>query len=335
MNVFVDYLSQGLRASRAPLSAGAVIVLAVWIQVSQRLSESWSNEPFVRHVLGLFETVSGIALGTALVLVVGIAGTVIIKASSILVEPGMRWVVSRWHRRTAVRSHMRRGRFDPFENNNSTEDAAYLIVQRERKYFSNSWQWLVDWFPRKSDYIAYEEAHIWDSPRWGEEILNWVVNEIYVALRPQWPRESLLSLRRRISDDTDLRRKVMDLEREIEANPAACFTNGEHQVLMSRLNAQVSENDYRVAVTPPLALLSISIGIAWWSWVLFLLPLLLVVYGASLAKREEISRLALGWLLDGKGTCHSLRQVRLWAREMAVSIKNDGTYFNPGLADDS
>ena len=79
-----------------------------------------------------------------------------------------------------------------------------------------------------------------------------------------------------------------------------------------------------MAVVPALITLIVSVGLWGWNWLLWSIPLLIIVYGSSLSKRDDTTLLALTWLLDGNGTCHTLEMLRLWAHEQSYEIRSSG-----------
>jgi len=144
--------------------------------------------------------------------------------------------------------------------------------------------------------------------------MGWVAGVIIDISPSIHLEESRSRLRQRLSEEGELQHLIINLEKEIERNPSAPFVENNGSTFVDRLDALVGENEYRAAVTPPLLLLLISVGIEWWAWALVGVPVLILVYGASLAKRDDIALLALGWLLDGKGTSHALEEIQRWAR---------------------
>ena len=161
-------------------------------------------------------------------------------------------------------------------------------------------------------------------PQWPERILAWVTMEVFAGLAPDYPTETFIDMRNRLSDDGELRRLSLDFERDLHRNPSAPFIGDSRGSFAERLDARQYEDDFRVAVVPALMILIISLGVSGWSWILWSIPLLLAVYGSSLSKRDDTTLLALSWLLDGNGSCHTLEMLRLWARERSYEIRSSG-----------
>ena len=177
-----------------------------------------------------------------------------------------------------------------------------------------------DWVPGKDAYIAYHVANFWLEPRWGKKVVVWAAHEVYDQVDQDRIQESFDTMRSRLARDNELRQLVVSLERELEGNPAAPFVGEESSNVLERITSAISENDYRLAVMPALAALLTSIALAWWPWVFVLIPITLLVYGSSLARRDDVPRSALGWLLDGRGSSYALDEVRLWTNREAMRI---------------
>lgn len=317
MNAVISTLADGLRKSRAPLSAGLLVVVAVWIQVADHLAAGWLGEEFGSQVFDVLGSLQGVGTGTFILFVIGMVGTVAIRASGLLLEPPMKWFVERWQERCAVRAHYRMKRREFSRQEEGFPGMVVEFVAEQRKFLRNSWRWLVDWFPGREAYIDYNIDNFWVRPKWDKEVIGWVSG---VVVRTVNLATSQRDLKRHLSQDSELRSLVINLEKEIERNPSAPFVENNGSSFVDRLDASKSENEYRTAVTPPLLALVISVGIEWWSWVFISIPVLVLVYGASLAKRDDISLLALGWLLDEKGTSQALEEIRRWAHEYALNL---------------
>ena len=274
MNSLIQVLSQALRNSRAPLAAGALVVTALWIQISDDISAQWARSDFGSQLVSLAGMLRGIGVGTIAFVAVGVAGSVSIRAFQLFVEPVMRWLLSKW---TWIRY-------------------------------------------RREGHSRFRE------PRWSRRIFGWVTKEVFAGLEPDYPVEKLSDMRSRLLSDSELRRLALDLENELRRSPSAPFVGDSRGSFAERLDARQYEDDFRVAVIPALITLVVSIGTSGWSWLLLSIPLLIVVYVASLSKRDDTTLLALTWLLDGNGTCHTLQMLRLHAREESHEIRVNRAY---------
>lgn len=96
MNTLITAFSQALRASRAPLSAGTLLLGAIWIQLADHLSGDWQGRLFGEQLVDVLTSLQGLGVATLLLVVVGVAGSVSTRASKLLLEPAMRWLVARW-----------------------------------------------------------------------------------------------------------------------------------------------------------------------------------------------------------------------------------------------
>ena len=316
----LDFALTSFRRSRAPLSSGALVALAIWIQVADLLSDDWPGSRFATQLSALFSSLQTVGLGMLLLLVVGVAGSLATRTSRLLLDPPMRWFVASWQERKDVREHLRRNRPGPFEIGGSEAEFAELLEAERRQYVRNTIVWLLDWFPRRDAYIKYTRKNLWLKPKWDRKILGWIAGEVYNNLHHDKRLETPAELRRRLRKDNSLQSAILSLEGELERNPAAPFTGDQESDLVTRLDTLSSENEYRLAVMPSLIFLLVGIGISWWYWALFVIPLPLLIYGSSLSKQDDVPVLALGWLLDGRGTSHSLEELRLWATREADRI---------------
>ena len=322
MNTLIATILHVLRTSRGPLSAGTLIIIAIWIQVAEHISGYWPGRLFGGQLADVITSLRGLGIATFLLLIAGLAGSVSTRASTLLFEPGMRRVVERWQERCAVRAHMRSNRWSDLEVGGSEYSLADAQVTRDRRFVSNAKYWLLDWKPGKAAYVEYHAANFWLEPKWSRRVIGWAAEEIYGVIRPSQRSESFEQMRNRLSQDGDLRHLVVSLERELERTPSAPFVGKDSTDVVERLNTVMSENEYRLAVMPALAALLVSMGLVWWSWTFIFVPITVLVYGSSLAKQDDVPRSALGWLLDGKGSSYALEEIRLWANREAERLKN-------------
>ena len=249
-------------------------MIAVWIQISDDIAARWATTDFGSQFVSFAGMLQGVGVGTIAFLVVGVAGSISIRAFQLIVEPVMRWLLSKW---TVIRYH-REGR------------------------------------------ARFRE------PRWSRRLFGWVAREVFAGLEPDYPVEKFADMRSRLLGDPELRRLALDLENELRRNPSAPFVVESRGSFAERLDARQYEDDFRVAVVPALLTLIVSVGISGWSWVLFSIPLLIIIYIASLSKRDDTTLLALTWLLDGNGNCHTLEMLRLHAREESHEIRVNRAY---------
>lgn len=296
------------------------MALAIWIQVADLLSDDWPGSRFATQLSALFNSLQTVGLGMLLLLVVGVAGSLATRTARLLLDPPMRWFVASWQERRDVRENLRRNRPGSFDIGGSDAEFAELLEAERRQYVRNAIAWLLDWFPGRDAYIKYTRKNLWLKPRWDRKILGWVAGEVYNNLRLDKRLETPAEMRRRLRKDNSLQSAILSLEGELERNPAAPFTGDQESDLVTRLETLGSENDYRLAVMPSLIFLLVSIGISWWYWALLVIPLPLLTYGSSLSKQDDVPVLALGWLLDGRDTSHSLEELRLWATREADRI---------------
>ena len=324
MSTIVGSVFGAIRRSRAPLSAGALIAITAWILLADHVSDDWHGGTFVDQISSLISSLEGVALGTVLLLVIGILGSISTRASKLLLEPIMREIVERWQERRDVRRYVRSRFGSPFNVGGPPEDIAAEIVRRKRRPLESSCRWLREWLPGKNAYIDYHTDNFWVEPKWDRKIVPWVSGQILAALGNYYPKKSLVELQRELKTNPDLRTLIVSLERELERNPSGAFVGSQGKGFLERLEAVSSENEYRVAVTPALMLFIIGISLEWWIWALLMLPILILVYGSSLAKRDDVSLTALGWLLDGEATSHELESIRLWSKEEARRMIANG-----------
>ncbi len=313
----ISALADGLRKSRAPLSAGLLVVVAVWIQFADHLTSGWPGEEFGNQMFDVLGSLQGIGTGTFILFVVGITGTVSIRVSGLLLEPPMRWFVERWQERSAVRAHYRMNRYLAARPEGNFVEVVVDAVDEQRKFLRNSWRWLFDWFPGRDAYIAYTRDNFWVRPKWDKEVIGWASNVI--ADIEDLPG-SQGDLKKMLAQDSELQSLIIDLESEIERNPSAPFVENNSSAFVDRLDALRAESEYRAAVIPPLLLLLISVGFEWWAGIFAGLPVLILVYGASLAKQDDIALLSLGWLLEGNGTSVALEEIRRWSHEYSRNL---------------
>lgn len=273
MNSLIQVLSQALRNSRAPLAAGVLVVIAIWIQVSDDISAQWATTDFGTQFVSVSRLLQGIGVGTLAFVAIGVAGSISIRAFQLLLEPPMRRLLSR----ARVMIDYRRGGLRGFRE-----------------------------------------------PKWSQRIFGWVTKEVFAGLAPDYPVETLVDMRHRLSNDVNLKRLALDLEHELRRNPSAPFVVDSRGSWAERLDARQYEDDFRVAVVPALMTLVVSVGLSGWNWLLWWIPLLMVVYCSSLSKRDDTTLLALTWLLDGNGTCQTLEVLRLRAREESYEIRASG-----------
>lgn len=313
MHALLDSVFRAFRRSRAPLTAGALVGIAVWIQLADQFPTDWSATPIGVQGSKIFDSLQGIGVATLLILCVGVMGSVSTRVSSLLLEPPMRWLVVRWQERCAVRKHLRSNRRNDLDVGGNESEIAYELVKRRRRFCRNAIEWVRDWVPGKSVYVAYHTENFWLEPKWDRKIVGWVAGQIVPRLRSDRSTEPLREMRRRLSGEHELKSLIIDLEQDLERSPSSPFIGDDNKGLVERLDAVSSENDYRIAVMPALLLLLASIGLTLWSWSLLFSPIVILVYGSSLAKRDDTTLLVLGWLLDGRGSSHALDAICLWA----------------------
>ena len=320
MNTLVTAFSPAFRVSRAALSAGVLLVGAIWIQLADDISGDWEGRVFGEQFVDVLTSLQGFGVAALLLVGVGVAGSVSTRMSKLLLEPVMRWPVARCQERSAVRKHMRSSRRNPVEVGDSEWEVIDSQVIHDRRFVANMFRWIRDWIPGKDAYTAYHVANFWLEPKWGKKVVVWAAHNVYSQVDQDRIQESFDTMRSRLARDSELRQLVVSLERELERNPSAPFVDEESSSVLERITSAISENDYRLAVMPALAALFTSIALAWWPWVFALIPIPLLVYGSALAKRDEVPRSALGWLLDGRGSSNALDEVRLWAEREAMRI---------------
>lgn len=319
MSALLESAIGSLRRARAPLTSGALVIFAAWIQIADLVSDDWPGRRFAEQVGALFQSLQTVGLGMILLLIIGVAGNLITRTARLLIDPIMRWFVESWKERRDVRTHMQRTRVGPFDVGGSEAEIAELLEAERRQYVRNTLRWLRDWFPDEKAYVAYTTRNLWLTPKWDRKIVGWVASEVHQQLNLNKRSETPASMRRRLRKNSSLQSAMLSLERELEQNPSAPFM-GEDYALVSKIDELRSENEYRLAVMPALTILLISIGIGWWYWALLFVPLPILAYGSSLAKQDDVSVLALGLLLDGKGSSHSLEELRHWAANEAARI---------------
>ena len=324
MPTIVRSAFEAIRRSRAPLSAGALIAIAAWIFLAEPVSADWPGATFVDQLSSAIGSLEGVGLGTLVLLTIGITGSIFTRASRLFLEPVMREIVERWQERCKVRRFVRSTWGSPFEVGGSPADIAAEIVRRRRNPLESSYRWLREWFPGKNAYIEYHAEHFWMEPKWDRKIVAWVSGQILSELGSYRPKKPLPQLQQKLRSNQDLRGLIISFESELERDPTGAFVGSQSNDFVERLETVSVENEYRVAVTPASMLLIIGIGIEWWSWALLMLPVLILIYGSSLAKRDDVSLTALVWLLDGQAVSHELESIRLWSREEARRmIAND------------
>ena len=322
MNTLIAAILQVLRKSRGPLTAGALVVIAIWIQLADQLSGEWPGRLFGRQVADALTSLQGFGLATVLLLIVGIAGSASTRASRLLLEPPMRFIVERWQERCAVRRYKRSQRLSNLAIGGSEYDIVDAHVTHDRQFIRNAIQWLLDWKPGKVAYKEYHVATFWLEPKWGRRAIGWATQEVYDAIAPNRRAESFERLRNRLAQDSELRNLVVSLEEQLEGNPLAPFVSEDCTNEREHLNAIIGENEYRLAVMPAFIAVLVSIGLVWWSWTLAFIPITLLVYGSSLAKHDDVPRSALGWLLDGRGSSYALDEIRHWAEREAELLNS-------------
>lgn len=320
MNTLIAAVLQVLRKSRGPLTAGSLIVVAIWIQLADQLSGEWPGRFFGRQVADILTSLQGFGLATVLLLIVGIAGSASTRASRLLLEPGMRFAVERWQERCAVRKYKRSQRWSNLEIGGSEYEIVDAHVTHDRQFIKKAIRWLLDWIPSKATYVEYHMVNFWLEPKWGRRAIGWATQEVYDAVPSRRRTVSFESLRTRLAQDSELRNLVMSLEKELEGNPLAPFVSEDCTTEREHLNAIIGENEYRLAVMPALTAVLVSIGLVWWPWSFAFVPITLLVYGSSLAKHDDVPRSALGWLLDGKGSFYALDEIRHWAEREAEML---------------
>ena len=325
MGVIGEYLTRGLRIARAPLAAGALLTLATWIQLSDILSNPWPGESFAAQLAALTDNLAGIGTASLLLLVIGVVGSVSIKLFSMLLEPIAHWWLDRWKQRVEVRNDVRQKRRKTlFDMGGNEPEFAQEMVKRQSQHLANAWHSVLDWFPSRKSREDYLAENFWLTPKWSDQILPWIVRNINDTVegvyKGRFPKESMTDLQRRLSKIQELRDLILALEHEVERDPAACIASAQERELLIEVNSLIGENDFRVAISPPLAVLGLSIGTAWWSWGFLAIPLAVAVYGSALNKRNDIAVLCLGGLLNGIGSCSTLEQLEVWAKREAHRI---------------
>ena len=328
MGVFGEYLTRGLRIARAPLAAGALLTLATWIQLSDILSNPWPGEPFAAQLAALTDNLAGIGTASLLLLVIGVVGSVSIKLFSMLLEPIAHWWLDRWKQRVEVRNDVgQKRRKTLFDMGGNEPEFAQEMVKRQSQHLTNAWHCVSDWFPSQKQREDYLADNFFVTPKWSDQMLPWVVHNINETLddAPRGhtvSRERVAHLQARLSNNNELSHLMLALEREVERDPAACIASAQEKEIALEINSLIGENDFRIAISPPLAVLGLSIGAVWWSWAFVIAPLAIAVYGSALIQRKDIAVLCLGRLLNGMGSCNALDQLKVWAKREAYRLIN-------------
>lgn len=306
---------QGIRKLRLPLSVGAIVCAGVWILLSESLPEPWNEPTFLNQLGDLLDQTSGLGLTAVVLLTVGIAGTIYIGLSSLILEPILWWLVQRWHTRCEVRQHLISSRFGP-EHFQKNEDELALEISEERRFsLPKVGRWIADWFPSRTAFRQYYRDNVWKKPKWEWKIVNWASQILLNNTNLQLRSTTLNQLRVTLAENTDLRQLSFLLEEELEADPAAAFVSADSEHILRRVDAALMENNYRVAVAPALLFLTGSVAWSWEPWLVTASIPLILFYGSALAERQRISLESLNWLLTGNGTLRTLEDIRLWLNE--------------------
>ena len=307
-----------------------MITLAIWVQLSEVLTEPWPGQSFATQLDALTAKLTVFGTVSLLLLATGVAGSISIRFFSMLLEPIIRWWLSRWHFRSEVRTYLRQERRnqDIFEQGGGEADFAHAVVEHESRHFANGLRWVMDWFPDRRERMDYLAKNFWLTPKQSDQVLPWMVSTINKAVdeidRGLIPKESMREMRQRLSDDSELHNLILILEREAERDPVACVASTREKELIVEINSLIGESDFRVAISPPLAVLGLSVGIAWWSWGFVIIPLTIAIYGSALNKRKDIAELCLGRLLSDMGSCNALDQLRVWGKREAHRLIETG-----------
>ena len=216
MNTIVATILQVLRTSRGPLTAGALIVAAIWIQLADQLSGDWPGRLFGGQIADVLTSLPGFGIATMLLLLTGMAGSVSTRVSRLLFEPGMRWVVARWQECCAVRRHMRSNRWSVFDVGGSEYNIADAQVTYDRRFVSNAINWLIDWKPGRGAYVEYHVANFWLEPKWGGRVIGCAAEEVYSKVHRDQRQVPFEDMRSRLARDNNLRHLVVSLESELE-----------------------------------------------------------------------------------------------------------------------
>ena len=95
MSGAIDSVTHYIRRSRAPLSAGTLVIIAVWIQLADTLSGDWRGKTFADQLASVTTSLQGLGIISILLLAIGITGTVTIKATSLILEPLVEFYLTR------------------------------------------------------------------------------------------------------------------------------------------------------------------------------------------------------------------------------------------------
>ena len=246
-----------------------------------------------------------------------------------LLEPIAHWWLDRWKQRVEVRNDVRQKRRKTlFDMGGNEPEFAQEMVKRQSQHLTNAWHCVSDWFPSRKSRAECLAENFWLTPKWNDQILPWIIQRINEGIdgysRGSSPTESIAQLGRRLSGISELQSLAIALEHEVERDPAACVVSAQEKELIAEINSLIAESNFRVAISPPLAVLGLSIGLAWWPFAFAVVPVALAVYGSAISERKEIIRLCLGRLLNGTGSCIALDQLKVWAKREAHRLVKTG-----------
>lgn len=299
MQSVANSLYQAVRRSRASISAGFLLILAIWIWSADFIALDIAGTAFSEQLGALVDGAQGFTLVSLALLLSAILGTVSMRATRQFVDPLMKAVYMNFTGRIHWQSKI--PKLLQEHKSMISESDASSIGAKLKRWGRRIWLpiRLLGAFANPRNFVLRMlESDIEIERRWERKITNWIASRVsesndYFALE-QHEQE----LRGRLNGQRRVTHLVRTLRDSLRRDPSTQFGSDESGDLAERLRSLRNEAEFRSAVLPPIILLDIAISMKWSMWFIAASPLLIAVYASVVGSKRDLEEDALNWLLD-------------------------------------
>ena len=321
MNSLANNLIQAFRKSRAPISTGAILLLALWLLSADFLDSEVAPSAFGIQFTALVAKVPGIAFASLLFIACAVVGTISIRLFHQVIELRIQALYERYRLRS--RGHIN---FDDMRSAALSQRQA-SSQKRALKPFTKAWGrtvWaakLTILFAHHDNWRPIEDAR---EPQkrdpWMRELTSWASTKLTENDESErfLDRQLYESLRSRLNRNPEVWHRVVSLRKKMRNDPSAPFSTDRCADISERLRSSSNEDDYRIGILPAVILLLSACAARWSWWILLMEPVLIWVYIRTVFKRYMLADKALSWLIDAEVNeqlrSNELNQIHLLAR---------------------
>lgn len=299
MQSVANSLYQAIRRSRASISAGFVLVFAIWIWSADYIAINVADTAFSEQLHALVDGAQGITLVSIALLLCAILGTVSIRSTRQFVDPMMKAVFVNFTGRIRWKSKMSTILHQSRSKEKDSHPASFDT--KLKRWGCQAWlpvRLLGTLANPKNFTLSSLESDTDIEKRWERKIANWIVSRVCENSDLFKIGRNEQELRQRLNDQRRVTHLVRMLRDSLRRDPSTQFGTDEAGDLAERLRSRRNEAEFRRAVLPPIILLDIAVSIEWSIWFIAACPLLIAVYASVVGSERDLEEDALNWLLD-------------------------------------